>query len=141
MIHKAPLPQDIDERLCSLETILASCGDVIFAYLFGSVAEGRRSPLSDVDLGVYLRDEGNDLEEARLKLLARVTGHLGTEEVDLVLLNRAPIALLGRLLQSRRVLLDNAPFLRHRFESRAIREFLDFRIFEHRLLKRRFRHG
>jgi hypothetical protein len=48
--------------------------------------------------------------------------YLGTDSVDLVVLNRAPTALLGRIVRDRRVILDREPFLRHRFESLALRQ-------------------
>ncbi|HXJ84872.1 MAG TPA: hypothetical protein VMS64_40045 [Candidatus Methylomirabilis sp.] len=58
-----------------------------------------------------------------------------------MILNTAPTALVGRILGSRRVIVDRQPFRRHRFESQALREFLDFRIFEHRLLSRQYPGG
>ena len=133
MIHTSSLPADIETRLSSLGDALAACPDIVFAYLFGSAGSSRFGPLSDVDVAVYLA-RGVDVNEGLLRTIRDVTSHLRTDEVDVVLLNNAPTALLGRVLQSRRVILDRDPFLRHRFESRSIREFLDFRIFEHRLL-------
>ena len=130
------MPADIKERLATLGPALARCPGVVFAYLFGSAGAGRIRPLSDVDVAVYL-DEAVDPLEARLAAVRAVTAHLGTDEVDLVVLNRAPTALSGRILATRRILLDRDPFRRHRFESVALRTFLDFRILEHRLLARR----
>lgn len=130
------MPADIEERLATLGPALARCPGVVFAYLFGSAGAGRIRPLSDVDVAVYL-DEAIDPLEARLAAVRTVTAHLGTDEVDLVVLNRAPTALSGRILATRRILLDRDPFRRHRFESLALRKFLDFRILEHRLLARR----
>ena len=75
-------------------------------------------PLSDVDVAVYL-DDAVDPVRTRVDLIGVVTKHLGTDELDLVVLNRAPTALLGRILQSRKVIVDKEPFLRHRFESLA----------------------
>ena len=140
MIHKNRLPDDVEERLKDLSSVLAGHGEIMFAYLCGSLARGARTPLSDVDIGVYLT-EGTDFLEAEVRLLPAISRHLQTDEVDLVILNRAPIALLGRLLSSRRVIFDRDPFLRHRFESRVIREYLDFRKFEQRLLARRYPRG
>jgi len=97
-------------------------------------------PLSDIDVAVYL-DGRVDQVQARLDLIGMVTKHVGTDEVDLVVLNQAPTALLGRIVQSRRVIVDKDPFLRHRFESLALRQFLDFRIFERRILDARFARG
>ena len=134
------LPADIEERLGTLGRALEKCPRVVFAYVFGSAAAGRLGPLSDVDVAVYLEDAGDPIE-GRLEAIGAITAHLGTDEVDLVVLNTAPTALVGRVLQNRRVICDREPFRRHRFESLALREFLDFRIFEHRLLARRYASG
>jgi len=140
MIHKTSLPADIEERLGTLGRALEKCPGVVFAYVFGGAAAGRLGPLSDVDVAVYLEDAGDPIE-GRLEAIGAITAHLGTDEVDLVVLNTAPTALVGRVLQNRRVICDREPFRRHRFESLALREFLDFRIFEHRLLARRYASG
>jgi uncharacterized protein len=113
---------------------------VIFAYLFGGLARGAPNPLSDVDLAVYLR-ESAPRAEAKLALFDSLTDALGTAELDLVVLNSAPISLVGRILQYRKVLVDKEPFLRHRFESARLREFFDFRIFENTYMEKRFRNG
>lgn len=140
MIHRTPLPRNIGDRIATLSTALEECPGVVFAYVFGGMGTGRPTPLSDVDVAVYL-EEGADPFEARLETVRRATTHLGTDEVDVIILNTAPTALVGRILQSRRVICDHNPFLRHRFESRALREFFDFRVFEHRLLTRRYTGG
>lgn len=137
MIHKTPLPKDIEQRIRSLGWALNRCPQVLFAYLFGGAAALRLRPLSDVDVAVYL-DDSVDPVEGTLEAVGVVTAHLGTDEVDLVVLNTAPTALTGRILQTRRVIVDHDPFRRHRFESLALREFFDFRLFEHRLLARRY---
>jgi len=134
------LPTDIEARLPDLGSVLEESPGVLFAYLFGSATRGRLSPLSDVDVAVYL-DETCDPLEARLEAIGRATAHLGTDKVDVVVLNQAPIALAGRILQSRRVLCDREPLRRHRFESLALREFADFRVFEGRILSRRSTDG
>jgi hypothetical protein len=50
MIHKNPLPTDIEERLRTLGQALERCSGVVFAYLFGGAAASRIRPLSDVDV-------------------------------------------------------------------------------------------
>jgi len=138
-LRNAPLPPDIRGRLETLGRAVGTRPDVVFAYVFGGAASQLR-PLSDVDVAVYL-DEAVDPFEGRLKAIGAVTTHLGTDGVDVVVLNTAPTALAGRILQSRQVIYDRDPFRRHRFESLVLREFFDFRIFEHRLLSRRYAGG
>lgn len=140
MIHKTRLPEDIEERLCSLGQALQQCSSILFAYLFGGAVASPIKPLSDIDVAVYL-DESADPVEGRLEAIGVVTAHLRTDEVDLVVLNTAPTALTGRILRTRRVICDRDPLRRHRFESLALREFFDFRLFERRLLARRYGSG
>ncbi len=140
MIRRKPLPPDVRERLESLGPALGRCRGVVFAYLFGSAARGELGPLSDVDVAVYL-EPGADPSEGLLEAIGSATDHLGTDEVDVVLLNTAPTALIGRCLLSRRVLVDHDPFLRQRFESAELRKFFDFRVLEARALGRSQRGG
>jgi uncharacterized protein len=140
MRRGAALPTDIENRLATLGGVLDRHPAVRFAYVFGGAGRGDLRPLSDVDVAVYV-DEAADPVGTRLELIGVVTRHLGTDQVDLVVLNRAATALTGRILQSRRVITDKDPFLRHRFESVELRKFLDFRIFEQRHLDARFAGG
>jgi predicted nucleotidyltransferase len=138
---KLTLPADVERRLETLgEAIAAASPDVEFAYVFGSSVAGFRTPRSDIDLAIYVSDEA-DAHAVRLYVARVATKHLGTDAVDIVLLNTAPVSLAGRVLTSRRVVLDRAPFTRHRYESRTARLFQDFRIREHRLLALRHARG
>jgi predicted nucleotidyltransferase len=136
----APLPTDLDRRLAEAGRRLRARPDVSFAYLFGGLAAGRRTPLSDVDVAVFLTSEADPIE-ARLEILGELMGALGTERIDLVVLNAAPLSLRGRILASRKLLADNRPFERHAFESLTQREFFDFGVRERRLLRRRYLNG
>ncbi len=135
MIRRKRLPSDALARLADLGDALARCPAVAFAYLFGGAARGELGPLSDIDVAVYLC--GPDPLEARLEVIGAATRHLGTDEIDIVVLNSAPSALVGRILQSRRVIVDREPFLRHRFESEELRKFFDFRELERHALEGR----
>jgi predicted nucleotidyltransferase len=134
------LPNDVQKRLAGLGEIVGRHPSVRFAYLFGGAAAGVLTPLSDVDVAVFL-DPSADPIETRWDLLGVVMEHLETEEVDLVILNRAPLSLAGRIVLGRRVICDRDPWLRHRFESLTLRKFFDFRRKEEVLLKRRFAVG
>jgi predicted nucleotidyltransferase len=138
---KLTLPADLQARVEGLgEAIAASCPGVLFAYLFGSTATGARTPRSDVDLAVFV-DAGTDTHAARLAVARAAARQLGTDAIDVVLLNTAPVAVAGRVLGTRRVLLDRDPYARHRYESSTARLFQDFRIRERRLLAARAAHG
>lgn len=124
----------------AIEQILLAEETIVFAYLFGSLARGQDTRFSDVDIAVYLK-EPFDYAEQKMALFDRLAGALDPGTLDLVVLNRAPISLVGRIIQERRVLVDKEPFLRCWFESLRLREFFDFQIKEKKFFEMRFRSG
>jgi predicted nucleotidyltransferase len=137
MIKFEKLPEHIGERLEDVKKTLEGDDNIVFAYLFGGVAKGKITPLSDLDIAVYLRRTEN-LAEYKMQLFDSLTQVLGTFELDLVILNTAPVSLSGRILQDRQLLMDKEPFQRHAYESLTLREFFDFKIKEDAFFTRRF---
>ena len=97
---------------------------VVAAYLFGSQATGRTGPLSDVDVAVWLAREEHGLR-THLELASLAAGALGTDAVDLVVLDDAGPLLTQRVLEDGVLLVDRDPVERVRRHARAIVEFLD----------------
>lgn len=100
---------------------------VAFAYLFGSRAQGRPRPGSDTDIAVLLDDALDDQERFAFALRAfRPLERAAGTRVDLVVLNDAPLPLLGRILGNRVVLYSRDEPLRLRYESQTLRKYWDF---------------
>lgn len=137
MIKFDRISGDLLSRLPAAQDILLADDNVVFAFLFGSRAAGGAKPLSDVDIAVYVRDNGA-AAEYKLDLFDRLSKVLGTSEIDLVVLNAAPVSLAGRVLQQKQVLVDKEPGRRHAYESLTLREFFDFRVKEKAYFKRRY---
>ena len=140
MIRYKELPANIEDLLPKALTYLQSMPDILFAYLFGSFGRGKRLPLSDVDIAVYLK-EPTVVQEKKMQILGALVDILQTDEVDLVVLNSAPLPLRMRILESKKVVVDHEPFLRHQFESLTMREYFDFSIKEREILNRRIFSG
>jgi len=135
MIKFKQLPENIKEKITDVSEYLKRHPQIIFAYLFGGLTKAKPAPLSDVDIAIYVREP----QKIRyLDLFTKITNILGTDELDLVILNRAPLSLCGRILLSRKLLVDKEPFLRHRYESVTLRKFFDFQIKEREIIKRRY---
>ena len=135
MIRFKKIPEDIHSRIGLLTDLLMEDPNIVFAYLFGGLARNQRKPLSDVDLAIYVKD----LKKLDyLSLFGKISETLCTDEVDLVVLNSAPVSLAGRSLQTRKLLVDKDPFLRHKYESQTFREFFDFAIKEKEILHGRY---
>ena len=140
MIKKKQITAKTIKRLEELPDLLESIGNVEFAYLFGSSAGTGPKPLSDIDIAVFLEESCN-FSESRLEILGRINDLLETDEVDLIVLNTAPLSLVGRILSRKKLVFSRNDFLRHRFESLSLRKYFDFKLIEEKILRGRFRLG
>ena len=124
----------MEEREDKLAKFFAREREVKLAYLFGSVVEEKTGGLSDVDVGVYLDDSltGEERFKLQLELIAGLTSLLGTEKIDLIVMNDAPTALNFEIIKSNRLLLTRSGFDRVKFEHRVISRYLDRRYYDER---------
>jgi uncharacterized protein len=98
---------------------------LVCAYLFGSHARGDALSGSDVDVAVlFEEDPPRTLDGLHLDLADDLAGAVGWQ-VDLVVLNRAPVDLIHRILRDGLLLLDLDPAARIRFEVRSRSEYFD----------------
>jgi predicted nucleotidyltransferase len=119
---------------------------VVGAMLFGSHARGEPHPLSDVDVAVWHEPDLNSSQRLRLQLdlLAAAETALGTDEIDLIMLNGAPPLLRQRALRDGVRLVERDRDERVRLETRAILEYCDtapLRAQLGRSLRRRLQEG
>ena len=89
------------ELLAQLTSALEEREEILEAYLFGSHARGQAQPHSDIDVAVYV-DEEHVAGRAwgyQAQLTTDLMVALGTNDVDGVVLNKAPILLYHRVLR------------------------------------------
>ncbi len=103
----------------ALIAFLEAQSDVAAAYLFGSLAQGRAAPGSDIDLAILLRPlEAPVSLERRLQLMEGVE-RCAERRVNVVTLNDAPLLLQREVLQYGRLLCDRDRAVRVEFEVRT----------------------
>ena len=124
-----------------LEQISKSFPQVIAAYLFGSHAYGRPTPLSDIDVGVLLSEDLQDMESFQVEM--SLQGELGkifkTNNIDLVVLNKAPLPIQFNAT-SGKLLFSNNHLKRTDFEEYVRKYYIDclpiYREYREEFLKR-----
>ena len=90
-----------DELTQRIADLVASMTEVQEAYLFGSCARGTHQSHSDVDVAVFIDEAAVEASDYgyRADLTTSLMSGLGTNEVDVVVLNRAPPLLYHRVLR------------------------------------------
>ena len=98
---------------------------IVCVYVYGSVARGEARGDSDIDIAVlYTQDPPPTFEGLGLELGSTLERLLG-REVDLLVLNRAPLDLIHRVLRDGVLVYDGHPSSRIRFEVQARNAYFD----------------
>jgi predicted nucleotidyltransferase len=124
--EKSRVPALDEQALERLGAVLDREG-VVAAMLIGSQARGESGPLSDIDLGIW-HDPGLDPRarlQLRLELAGAASEALGTDEVDVAMLNDASPLMRHGAIRDGRALVERDRDERVRLETRAILDYLD----------------
>ncbi len=121
-----------DTRLAEVERQIARAlearDEVLEAYLFGSQATGRAQAHSDIDIAVYV-DEARPVRPGygyAAELAAHLMAELGSNKIDVVVLNRAPPVLYHRVLRDGRRILARDLRATTTREGYALSRYCDF---------------
>ncbi|MCI0397400.1 MAG: nucleotidyltransferase domain-containing protein [Chloroflexi bacterium] len=123
-------PEDLTRQLKQILPALLGERPVMIAYLFGSMASGRTTPFSDVDIALVLKpDHGlSKYEQLMLSLTieAELEPHLRPLEPDVRVLNDAPLAVQGKVLTKGKLLYSRDDDFRVEYEVYTRKLYFDF---------------
>ncbi|MBI5197652.1 MAG: nucleotidyltransferase domain-containing protein [Nitrospirae bacterium] len=116
---------------------------VAVVYLFGSQAQGRTTPMSDIDIGIVFRSPADPTDSLTVytRLYDLFTDHFPAPgEMDIVFLQQSPSSFQYQVIKHGIVLYEDNPVFRADYEEQVIKEYLDFepvlRRFSEALLSR-----
>ncbi len=120
--------QPTDRIVAVLTARLTARPEVLEGYLFGSCARGEAQPHSDVDVAVYI--DPVQAPSSPFGYAAELTSDLmralGSDAVDVVVLNDAPPLLYHRVLRDGVRLLAREPAATTSREGRALSRYCDW---------------
>jgi len=102
---------------------------ISIVYLFGSKITGGSNKLSDIDIGVVLKnlilsDDTRVLYNALYKLFSELYPN---SRIDIVFLQKAPLSLQHSVIKDGKVLFQEDSILTADYEYRVVNQYLDFR--------------
>ena len=120
-----------EEIIITISVYLQQHSEIYAGYLFGSFVTG--GSFADIDLGVLLRQESEDLLEYETELESNLE-NLVKFRLDIRVLNQAPISFVQNVIRHGRVVVDMEPNLRSDFENYVLKKYFDFARFRRRYL-------
>lgn len=100
--------------------------EVIAVYLFGSYAEGKERPLSDIDIGILLdRTDHNAIKEIRNKCIVELSRIL-RKDIHLVILNSTREELIRQIFLKGKCILVSDPKKTSQYKMVMLAKVADF---------------
>ena len=125
--HKA----DIQLSKAKIQTYFASRPEILFAYLFGSVAAEKATTLSDIDIAIYhdpaFREPSTGFGY-QSELITELSAMLETK-TDVVILNKTSLTLQFQVIDKGILIYNRDDHARRDFHEKTVREYLDFKPF------------
>ena len=105
--------------------------EIEIAYIFGSIARGTESALSDIDIAILIDDQQINEDKFRYgykaEILADLMKILKKNNVDLVILNEANTLLRHRVLYHGKLIYSKNEKKRIAFQTTTIDKYVDFK--------------
>jgi predicted nucleotidyltransferase len=118
-----------------LESYFRSENDVVAVYLFGSAAEGKARPTSDIDIGVLFDRANADIQDRLLEKYLTELPQLLRKDVHLVVLNRAGEELMRQVYAKGKLLVVNKPKKLAEFNMIMVARIVDFSYYRELIQK------
>ncbi|MCD6521485.1 nucleotidyltransferase domain-containing protein [Candidatus Calescamantes bacterium] len=134
MIRKNLIRHNLNSLLSELKERLEKEKDIIFAYIIGSYAKGKRCPLSDFDIAVYI-ENNQEIFDRKISLNSLITDILKTDEVDLIILNEASPLFIHHSLRNGKLLFSKDEKKRISFLVKNLKEYFDMQYYYERFKK------
>jgi predicted nucleotidyltransferase len=114
-----------------LQAFFKNHKEVILAYLFGSFVNRKNGRFHDIDIGVLLDPEAEEVLDRETPygyqsfLCTEIAHKLKYDLVDVVILNHASPLLLRRIIRTGKLIFCRSESQRMRFEVRSLKRFSD----------------
>ena len=123
------LPANVENRIPGVIVKITQDPTIVAVYAFGSLTEGNLKPLSDLDFGVLISNALSKKQrfKKQLDLIGTFIEKLGTEEIDLVVLNDDPLRFAFHILKSGKLLYCRDRHQLVDFMEKTTKMYLDFK--------------
>ncbi|MBA3061736.1 MAG: nucleotidyltransferase domain-containing protein [Atribacteria sp.] len=112
------------DKFNNIKKIFSDENNILLAYIFGSQLKGKTGPLSDYDFAVFLSQKPSF--QFKYKLKNKLLSILDSKQVDLVILNDAPIELKYKVIATGKVIFQKNSATKVEFEADTLSKYFDY---------------
>ena len=114
----------------NLEEIFKLYPEIKLVYFFGSKANEKSGPLSDYDFALYVEEnDKKKIFDLKLRLIPEISRQLGTDKIDVVMLNLAGSPEIKyNIIKEGKLIYNKEPY-KVLVEPKILNEYFDFRSF------------
>jgi|Deesub1362B_J571_1020462.scaffolds.fasta_scaffold00053_75 hypothetical protein len=110
--------------------VLERHSEILFAYLYGSAARGEAGKKSDVDIGIFVREDFEVNAFYEIELAMEIERECGLRGVEVVILNKVlnkkPLRFLNQVLRYGKLIFSRDEKARIAFETYVTKAYIDF---------------
>jgi hypothetical protein len=120
----APMGIDFYQKI---RDVIAEHKEILFAYLFGSVAKGLNTTKSDIDIGIFLKENFKKDVFYEVGLALEIEMKTNLKNIEIVVLNNKSLRFLNQVLRYGKPIFSRDEKRRINFETSIIRKYIDFK--------------
>lgn len=110
-----------------ISKVLKRHKNILFAYIYGSFARGEQRRDSDVDIGVFLKENTKRGKFYEVELSLEIERDAGMKNVEAVILNGKPLRFLNQVLRYGKLIFSNNERERVKFVTFITKSYIDFK--------------
>ena len=134
--HRKINIEDVKSKICDLNTIYEKYSHILVCmYVFGSINSCRSTPLSDIDIAILF---DNSIDEKQMdlyenKILNDLSDFFNTEEIDLIVLIKAPLSIQYGVIKSKSNMYYKDLVKIADYENNIVLKYIDFKKYRDEL--------
>jgi hypothetical protein len=113
-------------ELDRIARVLEKHSEILFAYLYGSVARGEAGTESDIDIGIFLQEDFKPGAFYEIEIANEIEKECNLRRVEVVVLNKKPLRFLNQVLRYGRLIFSRDERARVAFETHVTKAYIDF---------------
>ncbi|MEA2055056.1 MAG: nucleotidyltransferase domain-containing protein [Candidatus Thermoplasmatota archaeon] len=114
------------EPIGSMKRLFGQHSEILFAYLYGSVAREENYKGSDVDIAIFVKEDFTPCGFYEVNIAEEIE-RTGLKNVEVVILNGKSLRFLNQVLRYGKLIFSRDEQARVSFETKVTKRYIDFK--------------